>query len=58
MITPDDGLDLSRNMLWYTCLIKHAETLLRTKNCCNHSLLHAQQDALTQYKEYDTAIAK
>jgi hypothetical protein len=25
-ITPDDGLDLSRNMLWYTCLIKHAET--------------------------------
>jgi hypothetical protein len=29
----DDGLDLSRNMLWYTCLIKHAETLLRTKDC-------------------------
>jgi hypothetical protein len=38
MITPDDGLDLSRNMLWYTCLIKHAETLLRTKDCCTHSL--------------------
>jgi hypothetical protein len=50
-ITPDDGLDLSWNMLWYTCLIKHAETLLRTKDCCIHSLLHAQQDALTQYKD-------
>jgi hypothetical protein len=37
-------------MLWYTCLIKHAQTLLRTKDCCTHSLLHAQQDALTQYK--------
>jgi hypothetical protein len=24
-------------MLWYTCLIKHAETLLRTKDCCTHS---------------------
>jgi hypothetical protein len=42
-----NGLDLSRNMLWYTCLIKHTETLLRTKDCCTHSLLHAQQDALT-----------
>jgi hypothetical protein len=30
---PDDGLDLSR-------LIKHAETLLRTKDCCTHSLDH------------------
>jgi hypothetical protein len=30
-VTPDDGLDLSRNMLWYTCLIKHAETLLRRR---------------------------
>jgi hypothetical protein len=38
-------------MLWYTCLIKHAETLLLTKDCCTHLLLHAQQDALTQYKE-------
>jgi hypothetical protein len=37
--------------LRYTCLIKHAETLLRTKDCCTHSLLHAQQDALTQYKD-------
>jgi hypothetical protein len=44
-------MDLSRNMLWYTCLIKHAETLLRTKDWCTHSLLHAQQDALTQYKD-------
>jgi choline dehydrogenase-like flavoprotein len=42
-------------MLWYTCLIKHAETLLRTKDCCTHSLLHAQQDALTQYKKKITA---
>jgi hypothetical protein len=25
--------------------------LLQTKDCCTHSLLHAQQDALTQYKE-------
>jgi hypothetical protein len=24
---------------WYTCLIKHAETLLRTKDCCTHSTL-------------------
>jgi hypothetical protein len=31
--------------------MKHAETLLRTKDCCTHSLLHAQQDALTQYKD-------
>jgi hypothetical protein len=23
-------------MLWYTCLIKHAKTLLRTKDCCTH----------------------
>jgi hypothetical protein len=46
-ITPDDGLDLSRNMLWYTCLLKHAKPLLRTKDCCTYSLLHAQQDALT-----------
>jgi hypothetical protein len=23
-------------MLWYTCLIKHAATLLRTKDCCTH----------------------
>jgi hypothetical protein len=23
-------------MLWYTCLIKHAETLLRTKDYCTH----------------------
>jgi hypothetical protein len=33
------------------CLIKHTETLLRTNDCCAHSLLHAQQDALTQYKD-------
>jgi hypothetical protein len=33
-----------------SCLIKHAETLLRTKDCCTHSLLHAQQDALTHNK--------
>jgi hypothetical protein len=26
-------------MLWYTCLIKHAETLLRTKDCCTHFTL-------------------
>jgi hypothetical protein len=48
-------------MLWYTCLIKHAETLLRTKDCCTHSLLHEQQDALTQYKdsiEYIGMISK
>jgi hypothetical protein len=32
------------------CLIKHAETLLRTKDCCTHTLLHAQQDALTYNK--------
>jgi hypothetical protein len=44
-------LDLSRNMLWYSCLIKHAKTLLGTKDCCTYSLLHAQQDALTQYKD-------
>jgi hypothetical protein len=25
-------------MFWYTCLIKHAETLFRTKDCCTHSL--------------------
>jgi hypothetical protein len=31
-------LDLSWNMLWYSCLIKHTETLLRTKDCCTHSL--------------------
>jgi hypothetical protein len=37
-ILPDDGLDLSRNMLCYTCLIKQAETLLRTKDCCTHSI--------------------
>jgi hypothetical protein len=35
---PDDGLDLSRNMLWYTFLIKHAKALLRTKDCCTYSL--------------------
>jgi hypothetical protein len=34
------------------CLIKHAQTLLRTKDCCTHSLLHVQQDALTQYKDF------
>jgi hypothetical protein len=50
-ITPDDGLDLSRNMLWYTCLIKHAKTLLRMKDCYTYSLLHAQQDALTHNKD-------
>jgi hypothetical protein len=33
------------------CLIKHAETLLRTKDCCTQSLLHAQQDALTHNKK-------
>jgi hypothetical protein len=33
-----------------TCLMKHAETLLRTKDCCTHSLLRAQQDALTHNK--------
>jgi hypothetical protein len=38
-------------MLWYTCLIKHDETLLRTKDWCTHSLLHAQQDALTHNKK-------
>jgi hypothetical protein len=27
-------------MVWYTCLIKHAETLLRTKDCCTLSKLH------------------
>jgi hypothetical protein len=37
-------------MLWYTCLIKHAKTLLRAKDCCTYSLLHAQQDALTHNK--------
>jgi hypothetical protein len=26
------------------------KTLLRTKDCSTYSLLHAQQDALTQYK--------
>jgi hypothetical protein len=26
-------------------------TILRSKDCCTHSLLHAQQDALTQYKQ-------
>jgi hypothetical protein len=26
-------------MLRYTCLIKHAETLLRTKDCCTHSFV-------------------
>jgi hypothetical protein len=31
-ITPDDGLDLSRNILWYTCLIKHAE-------CCERRIV-------------------
>jgi hypothetical protein len=25
------------------------QQVLRTKDCCTHSLLHAQQDALTQY---------
>jgi hypothetical protein len=30
---------------------QHAQTLLRTKDRCTHSLLHAQQDALTQYKD-------
>jgi hypothetical protein len=29
----------SQNMLWYTCLIKHAETLLRTKDCCTFFVL-------------------
>jgi hypothetical protein len=38
-------------MLWYSCLIKHTKTVLWTKDCCTYSLLHAQQDALTQYKE-------
>jgi hypothetical protein len=33
MITPDDGLDLSRNVLWYTCLIKHAE------HCCERRIV-------------------
>jgi hypothetical protein len=36
-----------------SCLIKHAKTLLRTKDCCTYSLFHAQQDALTQYKDSD-----
>jgi hypothetical protein len=37
-----------------TCFgLKHAETLLRTKDCCTHSLLHVQQDALTQYKNWE-----
>jgi hypothetical protein len=35
----------------YTCLIKHAETLLRTKDCCTHSfikllLLHSKKDMI------------
>jgi hypothetical protein len=33
-----------QNMLWYSCLIKHAKTLLRTKDCCTYSLQH---DVLT-----------
>jgi hypothetical protein len=44
-------MDLSQNMLWYTCLIKHAKTLLRTKDCCASLLLQVQQDALTHNKE-------
>jgi hypothetical protein len=40
----------SPNMLWYTCLIKHAITLLRTKDCCTYLLLHAQQDALPYFR--------
>jgi hypothetical protein len=39
-------------VLLNTCLITPAETLLRTKDCCTHSVLHAQQDALTQYKDH------
>jgi hypothetical protein len=38
-------------MLQYTCLIKHAKTLSRTKACYTYSLLHAQQDALTHNKD-------
>jgi hypothetical protein len=33
------------------CFIKHVyHNMLWTKDCCTHTLLHAQQDALTQYK--------
>jgi hypothetical protein len=47
-IKRDDGMDLIRNMLWYTCLIKHAKTLLRTKDCCTSSEL--EQINLEGYK--------
>jgi hypothetical protein len=43
-ITTCFGLNPSHQVLY-------AETLLRTKDCCTHSLLHVQQDALTQYKD-------
>jgi hypothetical protein len=32
-------------------MVVAAKTLLRTKDCCTYSLIHAQQDALTQYKD-------
>jgi hypothetical protein len=35
---------------------KRAKTLLRTKDCCTYSLLHAQQDALTHNKEKQKQI--
>jgi hypothetical protein len=60
MITLDDGLDLSRNMLWYYVVnktLKHCCErgivvlihcyLLQTKDCCTYSLLLTQQDAFT-----------
>jgi hypothetical protein len=37
--------------LEYTMNEYNKETLLRTKDCCTHSLLHVQQDALTHNKK-------
>jgi hypothetical protein len=39
-ITTCFGLNPSHHqVLWYSCLIKHAETLLRTKDCCTHFIV-------------------
>jgi hypothetical protein len=45
------GLNIRTNGVGVLHAADSQSTSLRTKDCCTHSLLHAQQDALTQYKD-------
>jgi hypothetical protein len=38
-------------MLWYTCLIKHAVTLLQTKDCCTYSFYKMLCPGCTYYAQ-------